>query len=496
MIFNVAIREADNNTLFNHLIREDGQEDLCFALYNTGTSRDRTTGLITEIILPKPKERNVHGNVSFNHSYFDRVLQIALKKQMGIVFLHSHPSRGWQAMSKDDYDTEKMLAPRIKGATGLPLLGMTLGTDNSWSARFWNKVKARTYKRQWCQSVRVVGKHLSITFDDSQMPAPVFDKKFERTISAWGKNKQAKIARLKVGIVGIGSVGSQLAESLLRTGVQNILLIDFDKVEEKNLDRLHGIKKSDIGYLKSDVYSRQLDEYKLLANQEIESIPYSIVEEDGLNAALDCDVLLCCVDRPWARFVLNCISYAYMIPVIDGGIDASYSTKKDNIDQARWRTYTAAPERICMKCMGQYTPENVSLEQSGLLEDQNYVKGLSENHFSKRGENVYAFSMGLAGLQMQQFLSLILAPKGVYYGAKEMDFTTGNVDFQFPFSCDDSCESNNLVAAGDSIKGILIGKHEIAEESRKTALYYNQDIPTSKSWFTELLSKLNFWRQS
>jgi hypothetical protein len=159
-----------------------------------------------------------------------------------------------------------------------------------------------------------------------------------------------------------------------------------------------------------------------------------------------------------------------MIPVIDGGIDASFSKKSNNLEQARWRTYTAGPERRCMKCMEQYTPENVSLEQSGLLEDQNYIKGLPEDHFSKRGENVYAFSLGLAGLQMQQFLSLVLAPKGVYYGAKEMDFTTGNIDADFNFECNSNCEFHSLVATGDNIKNSLIQRHEIAEETRKNAL--------------------------
>lgn len=473
MIYNVTIKQTANTNLLKHLIREDGQEDLCFALYEIGTSSSRTTGLISEIILPEKGDRNIHGNVSFNHSYFDRVIQIALRKEKGIVFLHSHPCNGWQSMSKDDIDTEEMLAPRVKAATGKALLGMTLGTDGAWSARFWNKTKPKTYTRSWCQSVKVVGKSFSITYDDKQIPPPVFDTQFIRTISAWGNKKQADISRLKVGIVGIGSVGSQIAESLLRTGIKDILLIDFDIVKLKNLDRLHGISKENIDYLKSDTYSKILSEFKLLPNQNIQSIPYSIVEEIGLNSALDCDILFCCVDRPWPRFILNCIAYAYMIPVIDGGIDASFSEKANNLEQARWRTYTSNPERRCMKCMEQYSPEDVSLEQSGLLEDQNYIKGLSKDHFSNRGENVYAFSLGLAGMQMQQFLSLILTPKKVYYGAKEMDFTTGNIDSDFQFECESNCEFSSMVAIGDNIKESLIAKHQIAEDSRAIALKYN-----------------------
>jgi len=472
MIYSVAITQKTNAELYKHLIRKDGQEDLCFALYETGTGNERITGFIMYIILPDKEDRNVHGNVSFNSCFFDKVIQIALKENKGVAFIHSHPSIGWQDMSQDDINTEKMLAPRIKAVTNKSLIGMTLGTDGSWSARFWNKTNPKQYKIDWCESVRIVGTKFSITYNNNLIPPPNFNEKFARTISAWGENKQAIISRLKVGIIGIGSVGSQIAEALLRTGIQNITLIDFDIVKSKNLDRLHGVKIKNVGHLKSDTYSMILNDYKLYPNQNIKSVPYSIVEEYGLNSAIDCDLLFCCVDRPWPRFILNCIAYAYLIPVIDGGIDASYSKKSDNLEQARWRTYTANPDRRCMKCMEQYTPEDVSLEQTGLLEDQNYIKGLPEDHFSRRGENVYAFSLALAGLQMQQFLSLILNPRGVYYGAKEMDFTTGNTDADFPFECEKNCEFHSFVAIGDSIKATIIQSHEIAEITRKNALYY------------------------
>lgn len=470
MKHSVVLKETLNILLKQHLIRKDGQEDLCFALYKKGTGQVRVSGIITDIILPEKSDRNLHGNVSFNSSFFDKVTQRSLKEGKGIVFIHSHPSKGWQSMSPDDVSTEEMLAPRVRAVTNEPLIGMTIGTDGAWSARFWEKEKPRQYKCEWCESVRIVGRHFSITINNNILPVPKFEEEFIRTISAWGHTKQAILSRIKVGIVGIGSVGSQLAECLLRTGVQNITLIDFDLIERKNLDRLHGIRKENIGYLKSEVYSKILEGFKLYPSQKITSIPYSIVEETGFNSVIDCDIVFCCVDRPWPRFILNCIAYAYHIPVIDGGIDCGYSPRKDNLDQARWRTYTASPERRCIKCMDQYKPEDVSLEQSGLLEDQIYIKGLPEDHFSKRGENVYAFSLALAGLQIQQFLSLVLTPKGVYYGAKEMDFITGNIDWDFKFKCDDDCEFSSIEGMGDDIKSSLIQSHKIAEKSREKAL--------------------------
>src|SRR5580658_9658156 len=108
MNYSVAISELDDNVLCSHLIRNDGQEDLCFALYNPSQGKIRLSGLISKVILPEAGDRNVHGNVSFNSQYFDRVTKIALETECGICFLHSHPSNGWQGMSYDDIKAEEM----------------------------------------------------------------------------------------------------------------------------------------------------------------------------------------------------------------------------------------------------------------------------------------------------------------------------------------------------------------------------------------------------
>ena len=166
-------------------------------------------------------------------NYFERVLQIASNRKEGIAFLHSHPSRGWQNMSTDDVTAETRMAPAIMATTNLPLIGLTLGLDGAWSARFWTKdeKKKRKYIRNWCETVRIIGKGLKITFNDNLL-SPNFDlKKQIRTVSSWGVSTQEDLSRLKIGIIGLGSVGSMVAEILARTGISNFTLIDFDSVE-------------------------------------------------------------------------------------------------------------------------------------------------------------------------------------------------------------------------------------------------------------------------
>ncbi|MEQ8882650.1 MAG: ThiF family adenylyltransferase [Cytophagales bacterium] len=481
MKYCVAISEEIHQLLISHLIRDDGQEDLCFAFYSTSTGKTRITGVINTIMLPNEGDRNVHGNVSFNSQYFDRVTQFALKKQLGICFIHSHPGPGWQGMSFDDIKAEEMLAPRVKAITKIPLIGLTIGNDETWSARFWIKIKPKIYSKYWCESVRVVGQRLSISYNEKLLPSPAKSKEFQRTISSWGAAMQADITRLKVGIVGLGSVGSLVATALYRTGVKNVKFIDFDIVKEKNLDRMD-VPRSDIGQFKASAVKK-----RLLLNELhsviIEDIPYSIIEKEGLEKALDCDVIFCGVDRPWPRFVLDSFSKANYIPVIDGGIDANPKSNSSNLDQARWKSHTVGPGRVCMNCLNQYQPEDVALEQSGLLEDQHYIKSLPRSHFINRGENVYIFSQSLASQLMCQFLSLILQPRGIPYGPKEFDFNTGNIDSDYEFLCSGDCSIDAKKGKGDQINKTLISKHKAAEDIRKQA----NNLTAIDSW-TKILN--------
>ena len=137
--FATALPELQHEGAVGHLLRADRQEDVCFALWNPSYGRRRVSGLICELVFPTPGERTVRGNVSFNAGYFERAIGAARSKGAGLALMHSHIGPGWQAMSGDDYRAEAGHAGSALGATGLPLLGMTIGTDGAWSARFWQR---------------------------------------------------------------------------------------------------------------------------------------------------------------------------------------------------------------------------------------------------------------------------------------------------------------------------------------------------------------------
>lgn len=453
-------------SLSEFLIRDDRQEDLVFALWTPSYGKRRLTALLHTPVFPEDGDRQVHGNVSFNPAYFERVCELALREKCGIAFLHSHPAPGWQRMSQDDIVAEQKMAGAAAALTNLPLLGMTTGSDSTWSARMWEHTGGRSYQGKWCCSVRIAGKALKADFCDLLVPKPEYREHFKRTVTVWGVRNHANLARLRVGIVGLGSVGSIVAETLARMGLGRFVLIDFDEVQQHNLDRLLGATEKDIGKLKIEIAERQIRQSATASRLEIVTVPCSLAEEEGYRAALDCDVIFSCVDRPRARHILNHFAYSHLIPVIDGGIEVRFN-KRGEFTGVDWQIQTVAPGRACLECLGTYTPSDVNLEEAGQLDDPSYMKGLPDNHRLKNNENVFPFSANLASLEVLQFIALATGAGGINdFGVQRYRYRPGNIEFDLERTCRKDCDRLELEAQGDrhfSLMGRDLGA-EIARE--------------------------------
>ncbi len=107
---------------------------------------------------------------------------------------------------------------------------------------------------------------------------------FERLELLIGKEALKKIKKSKILIVGIGGVGGSIATSLVRSGVQNIVLIDFDIVDITNINRQVVAYYSTIGLKKVDVMKKML----LDINPSIVVKTYEIfVDKDNIKTILD-----------------------------------------------------------------------------------------------------------------------------------------------------------------------------------------------------------------
>lgn len=81
---------------------------------------------------------------------------------------------------------------------------------------------------------------------------------FSRTSLLLGENAFNRLSNSRVIIFGVGGVGSWAAETLVRTGLGHITIVDFDTVSDSNINRQLPATTSTIGLSKVEVMRAHL----------------------------------------------------------------------------------------------------------------------------------------------------------------------------------------------------------------------------------------------
>ena len=149
--------------------------------------------------------------------------------------------------------------------------------------------------------------------------------------SGYRSGRAPDAAKKRVAIVGVGSVGSKLAESLVRSAVHHLTLIDGDVMLPANLER-HALDWRDVGYRKVKALKRRL--LSIAPGARVKAIASNLnwqrsarTHAGQVDALADCDVIVDATgDVPTALF-LGAVAAAngrafVSIEVFEGGIGA------------------------------------------------------------------------------------------------------------------------------------------------------------------------------
>ena len=82
--------------------------------------------------------------------------------------------------------------------------------------------------------------------------------KFDRLIPVFGQDGLKKLSSSSVCVVGLGGVGGDACLALARCGVGNLIICDFDTVEETNINRQVVANTKTIGMYKTDCLERMI----------------------------------------------------------------------------------------------------------------------------------------------------------------------------------------------------------------------------------------------
>ena len=73
-----------------------------------------------------------------------------------------------------------------------------------------------------------------------------------------GSHKLARLQKATVAVLGLGGVGSYIAEALCRSGVGSLILVDADRVTSSNINRQLPALQSTMGRLKTELVAERL----------------------------------------------------------------------------------------------------------------------------------------------------------------------------------------------------------------------------------------------
>ena len=109
------------------------------------------------------------------------------------------------------------------------------------------------------------------------------NNRFVRTSALLGNEAMEKIKSSSVMIVGLGAVGGYALEAIARSGVGNLVLVDFDEFDETNINRQILALSSTIGKKKTRIALERVKEINPDCNVIIKDM---FVDENNVDELL------------------------------------------------------------------------------------------------------------------------------------------------------------------------------------------------------------------
>jgi len=167
--------------------------------------------------------------------------------------------------------------------------------------------------------ISVAGDDLHLWFPDQEKNDrnPDFRRRFAQAFGAYTTDL---LNQLSVAVIGCSGTGSLVVEQLARSGVGHLVLVDPDRVEEKNLNRIVNttIEDAKLGRNKVDVVADAVTRMGL--GTIVEAMPDNLMSPRAIRRVASCDLLFGCVDGAEGRFLMNKLATFYSMPYIDVGV--------------------------------------------------------------------------------------------------------------------------------------------------------------------------------
>lgn len=361
--------------LMAHLFPPDGCEAVAIALCGR-LSTNKVHRLVVRRIELIPYEQcsvRLPDQVTWPTSFLVPLLEEARKKGWAIVKIHGHKS--YRQFSSIDDISDRALFPSIYAwvENDQPHASLICMEDGDVLGR----VVRQDGSFEPIPSVNIVGDDLVFhNIASNKSLTPEFGR---RVVQTFGDGTYERLRKLRIAIVGCSGTGSPVIEQLARNCVGSLLLIDPDRVEEKNLNR---ILNSTIDHARSSALKVDVAKSAVLAmglGTIVDAIAEDIFSPSVVKEIAECDVIFGCVDSIDGRFLLNKLATFYSIPYFDLGVKIE-ADGLGGVDQVVGSVHYLKPGGSSLVSRNVFTMEQVRVAGLQRTDPENYKRQLKEGY--------------------------------------------------------------------------------------------------------------------
>jgi molybdopterin/thiamine biosynthesis adenylyltransferase len=290
-----------------------------------------------------------------------------------IIDVHTHPfSRASVAFSSVDDRDEVQFFRFLRSEIGDVSFASIVLSQTEYSARYWEEGAGspraiRTTVKTQTFAERIRDTRESRSGDGGASGGGAYDERdmFHRTSLAVGVDVMRSIAAdQRIAIVGVGGLGSVVAEHLVHSGFQHLVLVDPDVLEVSNLSRVVGAYHSDAvaGVPKVEAIAAHIR--RINPKAVVNALKVAVEEDSAISAIARCDWLIVATDNHASRSAAQMHSLRYFVPLISVGVNIT--VENNQVADMSGEVIVARPgDRVCLFCLGRV----------------NFVKVASEAHF-------------------------------------------------------------------------------------------------------------------
>lgn len=334
-------------------------------------------------------------------------------RDQGLVYLavHNHGGANEVGFSPTDNASHERGYPALLDISGHPV-GALVFAENAIAGDIWTPNR----QRRVLSEVVVLGRNILRLHPAPPPPPPQADAMFDRQVRWLGDRGQDMLERLKIAVIGSGGVGLPLVTMLARLGVGNIVVIDPDRVDPTNLNRL------DVRFFDArmvlrriglpDAFANRISAKKVaLAKRAVrrankktacKTFATNVVEPRAAHALIDCDFIFLAADSHLARMVFNAVLHQYLIPGIQIGTRIDTDEETGAVTDIRSMVRLVLPHTGCFRCNGLINPSKLQDESMGAKEREG-------NRYADevREPSVISFNYQVAGQATSDFLLMM-----------------------------------------------------------------------------------------